>query len=59
MQIQCKLRLKQLQREREISSWAGAEKFCNGLEFRRKNGIFVASGPGPCHMAMTSLVFLL
>ena len=40
MQIQCKFRLKQLQRERDISSWAGVEKFCNGLEFRRKNGIF-------------------
>ena len=47
MQIQCKFRLKQLQRERDISSRAGAEKFCNGLEFRLKNGIFVASGSGP------------
>ena len=39
--------------------WVGAEKICSRLEFRRKSGIFDATGPGPCQIEVTSLDFVL
>ena len=42
-----------LREEKEVSLLVGAEKICSRLEFRRKHGIFVATGPGPCQIEMT------
>ena len=38
--------------------WSGDDKNCSRFEYR-KNGIFVATSPGPCQIAMTSLDFRL
>ena len=47
------------ERKKRFPSWAGAEKIRSEFEFRRKNGIFVATGPGPCsQIEMTSLDFV-
>ena len=45
------------ERKKRFPSWAGAEKINGGFEFRRENGIFVATGPGPSsQIEMTSLL---
>ena len=36
-------------------SWAGAEKFAADLNFSEKNGILVATGPGPRQIEVTSM----
>ena len=47
------------ERKKRFPSWAGAEKIRSEFEFRRENGIFVATGPGPCsQIEMTSLDFV-
>ena len=47
------------ERKKRFLSWAGAEKIRSEFEFRRKNGIFVATGPGPySQIEMTSLDFV-
>ena len=35
------------ERKKRFASWAGAEKFEANLNFGEKNGILVATGPGP------------
>ena len=47
------------ERKKRFPSWAGAEKFAADLNFGEKNGIFVATGPGPCQIEVTSLHFVL
>ena len=47
------------ERKKRFPSWAGAEKFAADLNFGEKNGIFLATGPGPRQMEVTSLHFVL
>ena len=47
------------ERKKRFPSWAGAEKFAADLNFGEKNGIFVATGPGPRQIEVTSLHFVL
>ena len=46
------------ERKRRSPSWAGAEKFAVDLNFGEKNGILVATGPGPPQIEVTSLHFV-
>ena len=46
------------ERKKRFPSWAGAEKIAADLNFGKKNGIFLATGPGPRHMEVTSLHFV-
>ena len=39
-----------LEKKMRFPSWVGAEKICSRLEFRQTDGIFVATGPGPCQI---------
>ena len=43
------------ERKKRFPSWAGAEKFAVNLNFGEKNGILVATGPGPRQIEVTSL----
>ena len=45
--------------EKEVSLLGQSCKICSGFEFRRKNGILVATGPGPRQIEVTSLHFVL
>ena len=47
------------ERKKTFPSWAGAEKFAAVLNFGEKNGILVATGPGPRQIEVTSLHFIL
>ena len=47
------------ERKMRFPSWAGAEKFAVDLNFGEKNGILVATGPGPRQIEVTSLYFVL
>ena len=47
------------ERKKTFPSWAGAEKFAVDLNFGEKNGILVATGPGPRQIEVTSLHFVL
>ena len=42
-----------LESKKRFPSWAGAEKFA--VEFGEKNGILVATGPGPRQIEVTTL----
>ena len=43
------------ERKKRFPSWAGAEKFAVDLNFCEKNGILVATGPGPRQIEVTNL----
>ena len=45
------------ERKKRFPSRAGAEKFAADLNFGEKNGILVATGPGPCQIEVNSLHF--
>ena len=47
------------ERKKRFPSWAGAEKCAADLNFGEKNGILVATGPGPRQIEVTSLHFVL
>ena len=47
------------ERKKKSTSLAGAEKFAVDLNFGEKNGILVATGPGPRQIEVTSLHFVL
>ena len=42
------------ERKKRFLSWAGDEKFAVDLNFGKKNGILVATGPGPWQIELTS-----
>ena len=42
------------ERKKRFPSWAGAEKLAVDLNFGEKNGILVATGPGPRQIEVTS-----
>ena len=42
------------ERKKRFPSWAGAEKFAVDLNFGEKNGIHVATGPGPRQIEVTT-----
>ena len=46
------------ERKGRFLPWSGDDKNCSRFEYR-KNGIFVATSPGPCQIVMTSLDFRL
>ena len=56
-QIFCRANLPE--RKMRFPSWAGAEKFAGDLNFGEKNGILVATGPGPRQIEVTSLHLVL
>ena len=47
------------ERKKKFPSLAGAEKFAVDLNFGEKNGILVATGPGPRQIEVTSFHFVL
>ena len=47
------------ERKKSFPSWAGAEKVAADVNFGEKNGILFTTGPGPCQIEVTSLLFLL